>query len=211
MENMDRHQENWDAYYKSNPEKFDDPWLEKYVHLFDPFPAPVILDLGCGNGNNLPFLIKCSATVYACDYSKEAIHLVSSEFPIVKTSVLDMRTPLPFASEKFEVIVSDLSLHYYSKAMTERIFQELARILKQNGLLFVRVNSVLDVLHGFGKGDELEPHYFVSDGRHKRFFDSDDIDDYFGKAFRIEVKEEKKSNRSSREKILWEIVLRKKV
>ncbi|MBU4053625.1 MAG: class I SAM-dependent methyltransferase, partial [Proteobacteria bacterium] len=48
-------------------------------------------------------------------------------------------------SGTFEVIVSDLSLHYFSKAMTERIFQELNHVLKQEGLLFVRVNSVLDV------------------------------------------------------------------
>ena len=166
------------------------------------------LDLGCGNGNNLPFLINRNATVYACDYSKAAIHLLGSKFPVVQPRVLDMRDPLPFASEWFDVIVCDLSLHYFSKTMTERIIQELNRVLKPQGLMFVRVNSVLDVLHGFGKGEVIEPHFFLFDGRYKRFFDSHDIDAYFGKVFRIEVKKENITTRS-KEKYLWELVLRK--
>lgn len=91
-----------------------------------------------------------------------------------------MSKGLPFEDNVADIIISDLSLHYFTEQKTFEILDEIKRVLKPNGLLLFRVNSVKDVNHGAGEGKEIEPHlYETTDGRYKRFFDEEDIKKFF--------------------------------
>jgi hypothetical protein len=49
-------------------------------------------------------------------------------------------------------MIADLSLHYFSWDETKKIVNEIKRVLKEDGFLLVRVNSVNDTNYGAGKG-----------------------------------------------------------
>lgn len=108
-------------------------------------------------------------TMVHCDYSRNAIENIKKNFPEVeKTECFDMSKGLPFGDNLTDTIISDLSLHYFSEQKTFEILDEIKRVLKPNGLLFFRVNSVKDVNHGGGEGKEIETYFYeTDDGRYK--------------------------------------------
>ena len=92
----------------------------------------------------------------------------------------------------------------------QEILNEIRRILTVGGRLIFRVNSVNDVNHGAGQGNEIEHHlYETSDKRLKRFFDEKDIK-FFFKDFDIEYLNEEIMTRYKLEKRLYRVCVRKK-
>lgn len=84
-----------------------------------------------------------------------------------------------------------------------KILQDIKRILKPNDYLLIRVNSIHDVNHGAGAGEEIEHHlYRTDDGMFKRFFDEEDINTIFSD-FVIFFCEEQKMMRYKRKKIVY--------
>ena len=47
----------------------------------------------------------------------------------------------PFEDNSTDLVIADLSLHYFKEKDTNRIISEIKRILKPNGYLFFRLNS----------------------------------------------------------------------
>ncbi len=188
--------------YERNDIIYDD-WLEMFQNEIERCNTPVI-DLGCGSGNDTLYLIERGKKVISCDYSFNAIENIKKNFPEVHgTECFDMTKGLPFEDNYTDIIISDLSLHYFTEKTTFRIIDEIKRVLKPEGMFIFRVNSVKDVNHGAGEGKEIERHLFeTADGRYKRFFDLDDIESFFGEWKKIFVREETMA-RYEMEKILW--------
>ena len=110
---------------------------------------------------------------------------------------------LPFEDNLTDIIISDLSLHYFTEQKTFEILDEIKRVLSPNGLLFFRVNSINDVNYGAREGKEIESHlYETGDGRYKRFFDEKDIATFFANWEKLYIHEEK-LGRYGAEKVLW--------
>jgi len=203
---MDLQKENWNDYYSNYLSQNSDQWLSQYSEFFE--VGGKVLDLGCGNGSNIPFLLKMNAEIYAVDYSEIAIKHIKNKWDI--TALLhDIRYPLPFGADSFDLILADLSLHYFSFLETSRIISDLYRVTKAKGLLIARVNSINDINHGSGIGTEIERNYYDLNGRRKRFFDREMVYDLFDNGFSISKAIENKTNKYNDEKILWEIVTRK--
>lgn len=80
------------------------------------------------------------------------------------------------------------------------------------GLLFCRVNSKRDVLHGAGVGEEIEPGYFRQPARYsqyKRFFSLGDLERFFPSSdWNTLSRQECTVLRYAAPKIAWELVLR---
>ncbi len=190
------------SHYEREKIKYDD-WLELFDRAIKKCKTPII-DLGCGSGNDTLYLLERGKTVIPCDYSKNAIESIKNNFPeIERAECFDMSKGLPFEDNFTDIIISDLSLHYFTEKKTFEILDEIKRVLKPNGLLFFRVNSVKDVNHGAGNGKEIEPHlYETDDGRYKRFFDSEDIKKFFSNWENLYIHEEVMV-RYEAEKVLW--------
>lgn len=194
--------------YNKNQIKFDE-WLNDFDEIINNCKTP-ILDLGCGSGNNTLYLINKNKKVIAADLSSNAITNIIKNFPeIYDTKCFNMLDGFPFKDNSFEVIIADLSLHYFKKQDTEKIVKDLKRILCKNGYLIIRVNSINDVNHGAGQGLEIEKHLFqTEDGRLKRFFDENDIREIF-KNFNIIYLTEEIMTRYKLEKRLFRVCMQK--
>lgn len=189
--------------------KYDD-WLELFQSEIDNCKTPII-DLGCGSGNDTLYLIEKGKKAIPCDYSKNAIQNIKNNFPEVeRAECFDMTKGLPFEDNFTNLIICDLSLHYFKEKTTFEILKELKRVLKPNGILLLRVNSIKDTNHGAGEGKEIEPHlYETIDGRYKRFFDYEDVKRFFATWKKIYVHEET-MGRYEKEKVLWKCAMKVK-
>lgn len=167
-----------------------DTWLDQFKDIFDE-NSSTILDLGCGTGNDTLYLIEKGFDVLACDYSSEAINAINRNIPQAKTKLVDISKKLPFKDSQFDIIVADLSLHYFDDKTTVSIMKEIKRILKPNGHLFARVNSIEDINHGAMQGEKIENNFYFVEGYNKRFFDEKDINKYFGLIGKVIAKKAK--------------------
>ena len=186
-----------------------DDWLERFNDIIMNAQKP-ILDLGCGGGNDTKYLISKGKQVIACDQSKIAVDNIRENFPeIYDVRCFNMLDGLPFDAGAFDVVIADLSLHYFLEADTCSVIAEIKRILSPGGHLIFRVNSVNDVNHGAGQGREVEHHvYETESGMLKRFFDEPDIRIFF-KDFDIEYLQEETMSRYKMEKRLFRGCVRK--
>lgn len=185
-----------------------DNWLDDYKDVLNKCKTKV-LDLGCGVGNDSLYLTEKGFDVIACDYSDIAIEKINKEFNNVETKIVDISKRLPFEDNSFDLIIADLSLHYFDEKTTIAIMKEIKRILKPNGHLLARVNSVEDINHGAGQGKKLEENFYYVEGYNKRFFTIQDAVKFFSIIGDTKVKEADML-RYSKPKKVFEILVQKK-
>jgi SAM-dependent methyltransferase len=83
-------------------------------------PRSNILDLGCGVGRDSVFFAARGHNVIATDLSPVVIAQNKRHFAghAVEFTTFDMQKPLPYPDEKFDLVFSNLSLHYYIDQVT---------------------------------------------------------------------------------------------
>jgi SAM-dependent methyltransferase len=183
-----------------------DDWLDGYLEIINKSSFKII-DLGCGVGNNSLYLTKLGKPVISCDYSDEAIKIIKKYIPSAKTKQFDILNDFPFDNNFTDLIITDLCLHYFSYKETKKLLNEIRRVLTNNGHLIFRVNSLNDVNHGSLDGIEIEKHYFEVDGIKKRFFDKEDLLDFFSDFEIIDLQEDTMT-RYEKPKVLWKGLVR---
>lgn len=203
MEKLDKY---WDKIHLKYNSSYDE-WLNKYVKLFK--ENDTIIELGCGRAYCSNYLVENGyKNVIACDFSEEVLKIVNIDHPNLKTKLFDMSVGLPFNDNSINVIIADLSLHYFDSLTTKYLFDEIYRVLKENGYLIARVNSANDKHHIPNKGEEIEKNFYFDGNIYKKFFEKEDLNLLF-KNFEICNIEETEMNRYEKSKILWELCIRK--
>jgi ubiquinone/menaquinone biosynthesis C-methylase UbiE/ADP-ribose pyrophosphatase YjhB (NUDIX family) len=131
-----------------------------------------VLELGAGQAQDSCFFATRGFEVTATDIEESALELAKQKAAeksvTVKFKNVDLREELPFERENFDVVYAHLSLHYFDKETTLRLFGEIQRVLKKGGVFAFFVNSINDPEYKTGK--ELEPDYFQIDKTAKRYF-----------------------------------------
>ena len=186
-----------------NSLKYDD-WLEEFDEIIKTIDADII-DLGCGvTGNNTLYLLEKGKKVISCDFAEEALKEVE-KIKGAKTLLFDMLNVFPFEDNSAELIIADLSLHYFREKDTNRIINEIKRVLKPNGYLFFRINSTNSTEYKelIEKGEEqIESNLFFSNNMEKRFFSNEDIKKFF-ENWKFICKREENMARWCADKIIW--------
>ena len=128
------------------------------IYLFDQLlkgrlpPGGTILDAGCGSGRNLIYFFRNAFPVYAVDADEQAIREVRGlaaklavDLPADNFLVTDI-SDLPFADERFDVIISSAVLHFArDEGHFDKMLDEMWRTLKPGGMFFARLASSIGI------------------------------------------------------------------
>ena len=116
---------------------------EKTLAIIDVKPDSDFLDLACGTGNYTIEIAKKigeKGTVYAIDLWQEGIEALTREIDIkgiknIKTIIADIRNELPLEDNSIDACLMATILHDLSKSDQKSTVQEVARVIKPNGML----------------------------------------------------------------------------
>lgn len=172
-------------------------------------PGSDILELGCGIGRDAIFFARHGNKVVATDGSDVVIdhNLTKKVSSSLRFELLDMRDTLPYKDNQFDVVYSNLSLHYYSNEKTREIIQNIGRVLK-NGGLFIFACKSYDSLHN--SGEELESNVVASPtGAILHFFTTDYVHTLLDECMNIEYLDEIEEEFNGRQSRIIRCIARK--
>ena len=110
------------------------PFIDRFIK-----PGDKILDLGCGNGRMFDLLKEKRIIYTGVDNSEKLIEIAKQKFinsgaEFLVSNVLK----LPFSESSFDSIVSLAVFHHIpSEQFRQDFFQEIKRVLKNNGFLIL--------------------------------------------------------------------------
>lgn len=174
----------WDDYYTHKAETNDDLnpegwWAQAWLPLLEGYELKTLLDLGCGTGGDAIVLAGQGYAMTGLDYSKAALHRAHAKATTAKRDITfvqaNMAARLPFETNAFDGVISNVAMHMFDDATTHRIVEEVRRILCPGGLFCFHVNSTDDMPYRalrYQRVQELEPHYWLeAHGQTMHFFD----------------------------------------
>ncbi|MFW9952679.1 MAG: class I SAM-dependent methyltransferase [Candidatus Thorarchaeota archaeon] len=129
------------------------PDMEKLASLFKAHNFTRLLDLGCGTGRHLLYFSKQGFEVYGLDSSPKGLEIAKSwlieENEKAELTCQRIEHVFPYPNEYFDTIISIQVIHH--NYFEDIIFtaQEVDRILKPNGMIFITV----PILNVFSRGD----------------------------------------------------------
>lgn len=199
----------WEDNIKNNKTDFlKDSWMEKYSEEIMKIESKKAIDLGCGIGQDTKWLLSKGFDVISCDISYIALNKLKELIPDSNTMQIDIKEKLPFEDNSIGLIDANLSIHYFDMENTTKIFNEIYRILKPNGLFIGRMNS--DKNEGYIKETtkEIEKDFYYDYGRYFRLFNKEQFDILTAR-WNVIVLNENVTVRLNRRKALWEFILKK--
>ena len=184
----------------------NDLWLDKWIPLLKQKSANgLILELGCGYGQDTLTLSSVGCKVIATDLSRGNLSTTQLTVPHADVVQLNHGHLLPFANDSADVIVASLSLHYFTWTVTMQIEAELKRCLKTNSILLARFNSINDFNYGALSSDAIEPNFYQVGTSTKRFFDEASVRAFLH-GWDIQFLEENIIHRYEKPKSVWEVL-----
>jgi MPBQ/MSBQ methyltransferase len=167
-----RHLELWDADYRTRG------------RLWGGNPAPLpnlpsgsrVLELGCGNGKNLPGMIERTWDILAMDCSMKALQLCR---PVVHEAgrvhfVAGDAIFLPFRDSTIDAVFSLHVTGHLPETGRSQLAGEILRVLKPGGLIVFRDFGIHDFR--FGKGEITAPGTFRrGTGSLTHYFSTDEV------------------------------------
>ncbi|MBA2728451.1 MAG: class I SAM-dependent methyltransferase [Parachlamydiaceae bacterium] len=135
-----------------------------------------ILELGAGHGQDSIFFINQGYEVVSTDIETSSLKLNLSKLPEtltkkIKVMQVDLKEPLPYKDNSFDIVYAHLSLHYFDQEITYEIINEIERILKPGGVIAFLTNSISDP--EYNTGTRIEEDYFLIGKANKRYFSID--------------------------------------
>ncbi len=126
--------------------RFSDTFQFVYNAALRKMPR-TILDVGCGNGVNLPISKVLPVEYHGLDYAEKAIVAARKNYPNVNFHLGDAFN-MNFASETFDmVILSSVLILYKEEKDQIRLVNECLRVLKSDGVLVLIVWNAAPLLN----------------------------------------------------------------
>lgn len=187
-----------------------DLWLYRWLTLVrERAGTNIVLEIGCGHGDDTAVLSDAGLSVWAFDLSRTAVGIAKLRVPIAKIECRDVRDPFPEQCRELGVVVASLSLHYFAWSETQDLIRKIRSTLRPGGVLLCRLNSTQDRNFGASGHPELEPNFYLVKDEPKRFFDEASIESLFNDGWKIFSMEHYITSKYFKPKALWEIVLEK--
>ncbi len=155
------------------------------VNLLKNLNIKKILDLGCGEGRHFRYLTDLGFDVYGIDIDEETIIKAKEKSPDVKNKLITgYMQCLPYSDNYFDAIISNQVIYHATRQGMQKTISEIYRILKNQGIFFITLQSRDGQEWRFGK--KLESWtYIASEGLDKgtihHYVDLEEINELFGK------------------------------
>jgi SAM-dependent methyltransferase len=196
------------SFQRPNIKPTYDNWLDKYREHFNDTNKRIV-DLGCGIGNNSLYLSERGFHPIACDISEEALKKLKEFISDCTTYCFDMSVNLPFDRKSIDILIVDLSLHYFDEETTRAIIDNIHNVLKEDSLLLCRLNSTEEIINKGEVQESKDKYLYENEGIYRRFFDLGEIERFFSiDKWKYDHIEEYEMLRHQSKKVMWEIALR---
>jgi len=109
-----------------------------------------ILDAGCGPGRNMHWFLQNNFDIYGIDQNEESIRLLRINNPGIPESRFRVSSveKMPLPDNHFDHVISSAVLHFATGTGHFRnMLQEMLRVLKPGGSLFIRMTSDIGIEH----------------------------------------------------------------
>lgn len=201
----------WQEIIKNKKIDFlQDKWMEKYSEEIKKVPSKEAIDLGCGIGADTKWLLDKGFDVISCDISEIALNKLKQSLPNSKTRQINMKEKLPFQDNSIGLVNANLSIHYFNLETTIKIFNEIYRIIKPNGIFMGRVNSDKNESYQKESTKKIEENFYYDYGRYFRLFNKEQFA-ILTKQWKTIILNENITVRQNKKKALWEFILQKDV
>lgn len=119
-------------------------WLVDYFRKYIDLTGKKILDWGCGPGRtirHLPEILGNTCEYYGTDYNSQSIEWCSNNLHGIHFNLNTLEARLPYTNNFFDVIFGISIFTHLSEPMHFNWYNELYRILKPGGIMFVTTQS----------------------------------------------------------------------
>jgi len=169
--------------YDKYPEKFEESFIEsfdnyiqkkadKFIKLLN---GKKIVDLGSGPGNHAEYFHKKGLDILCVDISEEMVKLCRKKG--LRAQIMDIEN-LQLSEKSYDGIWAHTSLLHIPKNKTQKVIDQIIKILKYKGLLSLSVKE--------GEGERFEIHKKYPDiKRWFTYFTEKEIKKLFGQYFSI--------------------------
>jgi len=167
-----------------------------------------LLELGSGTGTDAAFFSKSGFEVHAVEFTTTGNSYLKKKAPEIMIYEGDIRKTLPkLPSSYFDVVYSNLALHYFNHKETKKVFEEILRVLVPGGILAFSVKSTEDPL--YGKGEEIEKDLFDLNGHVRHFFSREYLNEILSGYEILMMKEKEKTHDTGDKFVAWYVIARK--
>jgi len=178
----------WNEIFKQRGRVFIEPHedMPRIVQRLKARGASTILDLGSGTGRHVVYLARSSFSVFGLDSSPEGISVtrqwLADQGLEAGLRLQSMTDKLPYEDAFFDAVVSVQVIHHADIATIRQVVQEIGRVLKRDGFLFVTVPKLRNQGTAF---EQVEPGTFIPlDGPEKglphHYFTPQELREVFG-------------------------------
>lgn len=170
----------WDAQYKAKGVIQNKP-EQRVLDAIDYFKKnnfEKILDLGCGTGRYIEILNNKGFKVYGCDISQTGLDIIHEKLPKIELRQSDFDN-LPYKNSYFDAVLCNFVINHGKVEEIIKGIQEITRVLKNNGVLYMSVPSIQHP--DFLTGEEIEKNTKINidalDGNlPHHFFEEEEFD-----------------------------------
>ncbi len=148
---------NYEKFYTQSIETVR--WLTNHIEQHMVLKNKRILDWGCGPGRiirHLPDVIGNDCEYYGTDYNKKSIEWCAANLPGISFNLNSLNAELPYENNFMDVIYGISILTHLSGQKHYEWYNELYRILKPGGIMFL--TSQGNNYRGKLTGSELEKY-----------------------------------------------------
>ena len=107
------------------------------IRMFRPSKGMNILDVGCGTGSHLELYQRYKCNLFGIDLSPSMLEVARGRLGDSAQLDFGNATEMPYEDDKFDLVISMLSLHEMSPETRSAVLNEVKRVLKSDGRLLL--------------------------------------------------------------------------